>query len=373
MSDWCTIESDPGVFTSLIESFGVKNAQLTELWSLDDDTLSNLVNEYGKVHGLIFLFKWQANNSNNGNSDTGSSGGTGKLLSSDEIPEDLFFAKQVTTNACATQAILSVLFNSTSESSSGDENNENTSIDDGNKSNSNAQLILGPKLDALKSFTTSFPADLKGEAIGASDDIREAHNSFARKEAFLMDDSQKRIATEDDDVFHFIAYVPHGTDTRNVYELDGLQPGPILSGTVEEGSNATGSGSDLAWLQVARNAIQDRIEKYAATEIKFNLLALTADKRITIQSKIQSLAEAGMTEGDESIAHLQAELADEEERRQQWKEENERRRHNYLPLCIELIRSIAGSGKLPEYTEKANERMVELRKKMIQQKMMAKN
>jgi len=37
-----------------IESFGVENAQLTELWSLDENTLQRLVNDYGKVHSLIY-------------------------------------------------------------------------------------------------------------------------------------------------------------------------------------------------------------------------------------------------------------------------------------------------------------------------------
>jgi len=110
-SDWCTIESDPGVFTSLIESFGVKNAQLTELWSMDDDSLFNLKEEYGHVHGLIFLFKWQSNQNSSNKNDKDDGEVTGKPLASQDIPENLFFARQVVTNACATQAILSVLFN----------------------------------------------------------------------------------------------------------------------------------------------------------------------------------------------------------------------------------------------------------------------
>ena len=105
-NDWCTIESDPGVFTSLIESFGTRNVEFTELWSLDDDSLSHLIRpiegvDNAAVHGLIFLFKWQSSQSGNGannkNESDGSSRGT--PLTGDDVPEGLFFAKQVTHNA----------------------------------------------------------------------------------------------------------------------------------------------------------------------------------------------------------------------------------------------------------------------------------
>lgn len=194
MSDWCTIESDPGVFSSLIESFGVANAQLTELYSLDDDSLRSLTASHGKVHGLVFLFKWQGNIQSEELLD-GSGSGTGMAVAEEDIPEDLFFARQMITNACATQALLAILLNA-----------QSVDIIDGDGTDSSSTLVLGETLSSLKSFTTSFPPDLKGEAIGASDEIRNVHNSFARRETFLMDDSKQRMATKDDDVFHFIAY-----------------------------------------------------------------------------------------------------------------------------------------------------------------------
>ena len=189
MSDWCDIESDPGVFTALVEKFGVTGCEFQELWSLDDEMLPS------SAYGLIFLFKW------NRESASLSGGDSVRPIPPHELSSKapgMFFAKQVVTNACATQAILSILLNYPAT--------EGTS------------LVLGDVLTEFKAFTSDFDSELKGEMIGSSEAIKVAHNSFCKQDPFVSEG--KRAATTKDDLYHFIAYVPFG---GKVYEIDGLK------------------------------------------------------------------------------------------------------------------------------------------------------
>jgi len=347
MSGWCTIESDPGVFTELVSEMGVKGVQVEELYSLDKDTFARM----GQVHGLIFLFKWRANEKDERPPVTNYS-------------DYLFFATQMIQNACATQAILSILLNSSA-------------------------VELGEELDTFKVFTKEFPPELKGIAIANSELVRKAHNSFARPEPFVAE--EKQALEKDDDVYHFISYVPCN---GNLYELDGLKDGPINLGEI--------AGD---WLDTVRPMIQRRIEQYSTKEIRFNLMAVVADRQERLRREQNEIEkEKNMTIGkvqarggklpttdelqllikehpappsqgevavdertveqlaiayahvSDRAAKVHAELAQEEQKRAQWRLENSRRRHNYAPFIIGFLKVLAERGELMPCVEAAKKR-----------------
>ena len=207
-------------------------------------------------------------------------------------------------------------------------------------------MELGSTLKDFKDFTASFPPALKGVAISSSEPIKKSHNAFGRTDAFLNDGKYISQNNASEDVFHFVAFIPH-TD-GNVYELDGLQSGPIVVGKYAEEDqkedNDNAATKSTKWLSVAREAIQKRMQGDA---IKFNLMAVTKDKRLGLKEQI----EANPTDGS-LIHHLNME----EEKRKQWELENQRRRHNFVPLCVSILKEVARARKLPTLMNEAKER-----------------
>lgn len=63
------------------------------------------------------------------------------------------------------------------------------------------------------------------------------------------------------------------------------------------------------------------------------------------------------------MAEVQLRIADEEERRKVWKKENIRRRHNYMPFIIEMLKGLAKEGQLLPVYQKAKERALEVEAK----------
>lgn len=149
---------------------------------------------------------------------------------------------------------------------------------------------------------------LRGEALSNSELIRDVHNSFARSSPFV-DEAQQR-ATEEDDVYHFIAY----TSIRGVlYELDGLQPAPISHGA------CTFDEFPVKVIPVLRR----RIERYPAQEIRFNLMAMVRDLRLRATDI-----------GDQEW------LNREEQKRSAWQWETALRRHNFVGFTSEILKGV---------------------------------
>ncbi|TPX39252.1 hypothetical protein SeMB42_g06390 [Synchytrium endobioticum] len=275
--NWSTIESDPGVFSELVENFGVHGFEFQEIWDLESLERENPL-------GIIFLFKYIP---------SAPSG-----LVQEDAP-GVFFAKQVINNACATQAIISILLN-------------------------RSDIDPGPILSEFKAFTAEFPPDMRGYALSNSDQIRTIHNSFAKSDPFISD--QTKDPEEEEDAFHFISYLPiNGA----LYELDGLRSGPILHGQCDE----------KAWIKTVKPIIERRIGEYASEEIRFNMIALVKSKRAEIRKQLGTASE--------SEQHtLQDMLALEEEKWSKWRSENSRRKHNWIAFAVELLKQLAAKGQL---------------------------
>ncbi|EFB28799.1 hypothetical protein PANDA_012567, partial [Ailuropoda melanoleuca] len=336
--EWCLMESDPGVFTELIKGFGCRGAQVEEIWSLEPENFEKLK----PVHGLIFLFKWQP-----GEEPAGS-------VVQDSRLDTIFFAKQVINNACATQAIVSVLLNCTHQ-----------------------DVHLGETLSEFKEFSQSFDAAMKGLALSNSDVIRQVHNSFARQQMFEFD---AKTSAKEEDAFHFVSYVPVN---GRLYELDGLREGPIDLGACNQDD----------WISAVRPVIEKRIQKHVACkyslpvcslspnspsivfeeqkwysegEIRFNLMAIVSDRKMIYEQKIaelqRQLAEEepmDTDQGNNMLSAIQSEVAknqmlieEEVQKLKRYKIENIRRKHNYLPFIMELLKTLAEHQQLIPLVEK---------------------
>lgn len=242
---WLELESDPGVFTLLLEDFGVRGVQVEEIYDLQKPI-------EGPVYGFIFLFKWIEERRCRRKVVVEES-----FVEDEEIVNSIFFAQQMVPNSCATHALLSVLLNC-------------------------SKIHLGQTLTRLKNHTTNMSPENKGYAIGNTPELARAHNSHAKPEPRHLHEKSHGVSTgRTMEAFHFVSYVPI---KGRLFELDGLKPYPIDHGPWAEGED---------WTEKFGRVITERLGIATGGEsfhdVRFNLMAVVPDRRIAYEQKLRTL------------------------------------------------------------------------------------
>ncbi|KAL3312393.1 ubiquitin carboxyl-terminal hydrolase [Cichlidogyrus casuarinus] len=292
--NWCLVESDPAVFTELMQGFGVNGLECEEVFDMSD------LSQVKDALGFIFLFKFEEKSQTDG-----------QLIKADEMG-NIFFAKQMIRNACATQAIINVLLNADQK-----------------------KVNLGETLTDFKTFVIDFDPSLKGTALSNSEKIKEVHNSFSSSTYFNID---SKITDPDEDVYHFVGYVPiDGV----IYELDGLKTAPIKHSEIANDSN---------WVDTVQPIIDKRMKK--CIDGNFNLMAIVPDRILALEKEIVQ----AKTNGIPNINEMETNLLSLKLARANQKMENIRRKHNYFPLIMEIMKLLAKEGKLVSLVNAAMEK-----------------
>jgi len=302
---WLELESDPGLFTLLLEDMGVEGVQVEEIYDLQAEPLvqpsipedkkriaqlskdydngigsqeavtSNAGNVKSSALGFIFLFRWVEERRARLRKIIDEE----HLYVTDEntVNRSLFFAQQIVPNSCATHALISILLNIPEDDN---------------------RMKLGKTLEQFKQHVDGMDPEMKGLAIGNSPELAQAHNSHAVPRARRRQDntgrnssgmglqgavqtsamrqsasSQQGVNTE---TFHFVSYVPIN---GHLFELDGLKRYPIDHGPIPEGTD---------WTEAFRKIIKERLGM-ATSDIRFALMALTPDPRNATLERLNML------------------------------------------------------------------------------------
>ena len=302
LEEWRELESDPGLFTLLIEDYGVQGVRVEEIYDVSKKI-------EGRVYGFVFLFRW--------GEDRRARNMRKKFLTAEdsyvmdsEVVNQMFFAHQIVNNSCATHALLSVLLNCT-------------------------DIGLGHTLGKLKDFSAGLDPESKGLAIANMPELARAHNKYSKPSHTVIPPPGGRRASVISsahallpETYHFVSYVPIGT---RLFELDGLKEFPIDHGPW---------GEQEEWTDLFRRIITQRLAN--AQDILFNLMAVVKDPIPEISEKLRIL-QAEQRELLELATQLAREKAEMENNSQELEDEKQSSSN-----CEDAVNSVPKGREEPE-------------------------
>ncbi|KAH6914287.1 ubiquitin C-terminal hydrolase L3 [Coprinopsis sp. MPI-PUGE-AT-0042] len=225
------LESDPEIFTELIQNLGVRGYEFQDVYSLDDPDLLSFIPR--PVYALILTFpEAQMDKEKLNSHDTNK-----KVYDGKGEGEPTIWYSQTIQNACGLYAVLHAVSNGVDRT----------------------KIESGSTLDNfLKQITPLAPYE-RALALEASSEIEAAHASAATKGG-----TEAPAANSPDVVHHYTCFVRSKAD-KHIYDMNGCFRGPVDTGIVQEEEDVlTGEGIGL---------IKEYI-KQAGENVGFNLLAL---------------------------------------------------------------------------------------------------
>lgn len=93
--------------------------------------------------------------------------------------------------------------------------------------------------------------------------------------------------------------------------------------------------------------------RYNEGEIHFNLMAIVTDRKMLYERQKTSINDPA------ELERLQALIDKEIRKSKRYQIENIRRKHNYLPLIMELLKMLAKEGKLVSLYQRAKEKALD--------------
>ena len=303
MEEWEEISRDPHVLTDFLLKIGIQGCEVEEIYSLET------LEDSKQVHGIILLYTWNP-----------------KCLKESVFADpDLCVMSLLDPRLSTIQALLTILLNS--------------------------DVCLGQELLEFRNFILPLTSKLKAVALHNSAFLRSANNSLP--------------SLSSKDHYFFTSFLPR---KGKVIEIDCLGNGPLYHGESNEED----------WLERAKHSILEKISVFKEHDAKFSLLAVTnnrlevsknalklTDQHIsTIKKKmgmkvadfdaeyLENLPEdtqtlnAELMSKEEVKAHHESIVKSENSGKFNWKKEGERRKHNYVPFILALLRKLEENNKL---------------------------
>ncbi|KAG7452029.1 cysteine proteinase [Guyanagaster necrorhizus] len=227
------LESNPEVFTELIQNLGVDTLQFQDVYSVEEPDLMAMVSR--PVYALVLIFPSTSDAYKNQKT---AEEATRSAYVGKGDGEDVVWFKQTIDNACGLYAILHAVCN-------GD-----------------AKNLIPPTSKLAKLLDKVIPLDPveRARALEDSKEVEEAHARAAIQGSTAAPDANVEVD------YHYVAFVKSHKNNR-LYEMDGSKKGPVDKGVQLKGDEDLFSEGGLS-------LVKEFIKREQDGNPNFSLMAL---------------------------------------------------------------------------------------------------